>query len=279
MYEHDSAFHRLKVSDHNGVRSLRFERNHQSSMSLSDPFATDIEYVGYLHLTLAVKPDAENALVIGLGGGTVVKQMWRDYPSMHIDAVEIDADVVEVAREFFDLPEDERLVVFLGDGREFVECSPDLYDIVIVDAFDDDHVPRHLLTEEFLREVRDHLCHDGVIAYNFIGSLHDGNSRAFRSLYRTVSNVWRQVWVFTVTHTCGAIDGTGNIVMLATDRREPPDALLERIASRVDGLVKVPGFERFGEDLHRGSVRAGDVPLLVDEPACRRRHQSRERRR
>ena len=29
-------------------------------------------------------------LVIGLGGATVVKRMWRDYPEMHIDAIEID---------------------------------------------------------------------------------------------------------------------------------------------------------------------------------------------
>ena len=278
MYEHDSAYHRLKVIDHNGVRSLKFERNHQSSMSLADPFETDIEYVGYLHLTLAVKHDAERTLVIGLGGGSVVKRMWRDYPAMRIDAVELDPDVIDVAHELFALPEDARITVFLGDGRDFIESCADTYDIVIVDAFDDDHVPRQLLTEEFMREVRDHLSADGVVAYNFIGSLHDGQSRAFRSLYRTASNVWRQIWVFAVGHDGNAIDATDNIVMLATDRREPAEALLERIACRVGGLVSVPGFERLGEDLYRGTVRGGDVPLLVDEPPARQGHQRRHRR-
>ncbi|NTW28141.1 MAG: fused MFS/spermidine synthase [Coriobacteriia bacterium] len=278
MYEQDSAYHKLKVIDHDGVRSLKFERNHQSSMSLADPFETDIEYVGYLHLTLAVKHDAEWTLVLGLGGGSVVKRMWRDYPAMHIDVVELDPDVVEIAHELFALPLDERITVTVADGRDFVATSDDIYDIIIVDAFDDDRVPRQLMTEEFMRTMRDCLAPDGVVAYNFIGSLHDGKSRAFRSLYRTASNVWRQLWVFAVGHDGNAIDGTDNIVMLATDRREPADAFLERIASRAGGLVSVPGFERFGEDLYRGPIRAGDVPLLLDEPSARQRHQGRKRR-
>ena len=60
MPDFDSPFHRLRVTDNDGVRLLKFERNHQSSMALDDPFETDIEYVDYLHLPLAVKPDARS---------------------------------------------------------------------------------------------------------------------------------------------------------------------------------------------------------------------------
>src|SRR5574340_860560 len=118
-YSHTSEHHRIHVADWNGVRTLRFERNQQSSMRLDDPFGTDIEYIGYLHLPLAVKPDARHALVIGLGGGTLVKQLWRDHPSLHIDAVEIDAEVAEVAREFFGVPDDPRIAVHVAEGRSF----------------------------------------------------------------------------------------------------------------------------------------------------------------
>ena len=62
-------------------------------MRLDDPFETDLSYVAYLHLPLAVKPDASSALLIGLGGGMLAKRMWRDYPGMHIDAVEVDPGV------------------------------------------------------------------------------------------------------------------------------------------------------------------------------------------
>ena len=51
MYEHDSAYHRIHVTDEGGVRILRFEHNHQSSMPLDEPFSTDIAYVDYLHIS------------------------------------------------------------------------------------------------------------------------------------------------------------------------------------------------------------------------------------
>ncbi|MDO9557858.1 MAG: fused MFS/spermidine synthase [Coriobacteriia bacterium] len=265
MYEHHSGHHRVRVIDDNSVRLLKFERNEQSSMHLDDPFETDIEYVGYLHLTLAVKPDAASALVIGLGGGSVVKRMWRDYPAMHLDVAELNPEVVEIAYAFFELPEDDRLCVAAADGRDFLMMTSAIYDIIIVDAFDDDRVPRPLMTEEFLCECRDHMSPDGVIAYNIIGSVYGDHSKPFRSLHRTIANVWRNVWIFPTSRDEDTRDNTRNIVLLASEAELTADELLARIASRVDGRVSVPAFERFGEDLYRGKVRSGDVPLLVDE--------------
>ncbi len=189
MYEHRSAYHRLRVTDANGVRSLIFEHNHQSSMHLDNPFESDIEYVGYLHLTLAVKPNATRTLVLGLGGGSVVKRMWRDYPAMRLDVVELDPEVVDVAHELFALPRDARISIIVDDGRAFVRRAAGPYDIIIVDAFDDDVIPRPLMTEEFLRECRDLLGPGGVIAYNVIGSVQGDSSKQFRGLHRTASNV------------------------------------------------------------------------------------------
>lgn len=273
MYEFSSPFHEIKVADNNGTRLLKFERNQQSSMRLDDPFESDIEYVAYFHLALAIQPAAKRALVIGLGGGSVVKRMWRDYPQMRLDAVEIDSEVVAVAYELFELPRDERIRVVVGDGREFMRDVAETYDIVIVDAFDDDHVPPHLLTEEFLREVRDHLAEDGVVAVNLIGSVHGDHSKPFRSFYRTVSNVWRNVWLFSVgLWANGPIQlASGcNIVLFASDAELTVEELLLRIAKRVDGRVSVKGFGGFGKDLYQGEIRSGDVPLLTDPPTRKR---------
>ena len=264
MYTHDSGYHRIRITEGHGVRLLKFERNEQSSMRMDDPYETDIQYVGYFHLSLAIKPDATRALVIGLGGGSVVKRMWRDYLTMHIDAVELDDEVIEVAYAFFALPEDERIHVFNDEGRAHLTRSNEIYDIIIIDAFNDDHIPRPLLTEEFLRLCRDHLSPDGVIVYNVIGSVYGSHSKLFRSLHRTARNVWRNIWTFPVGVGTDPRDNTRNIVMLASDTELSDDELLARIASRVDGMVTVPAFERFGEDLYRGSIRSGDVPLLLD---------------
>jgi spermidine synthase len=276
MPEFDSPFHRLRVTDNGVWRLLGFERNHQSSMALDDPFETDIEYVNYLHLPLAVKPDPQSALVIGLGGGSLVKRMWRDYPSLVIDAVEIDEQVVEIAREYFALPDDERIRVFVDDGRAFLGYCTETYDLIVVDAFDDDHIPRPLLTEEFLLACKDHLAADGALAYNFIGAVAGSYSKPFRSLYRTATNVWSNVWVFPIGSADGVTDSTRNMIVLASNAELSVDELLERIASRVGGLVTVTGFERFGEDLYRGSIRSGDVAIIADPQP--RSHRGNRRR-
>jgi spermidine synthase len=276
MPEFDSPFHRLRVTDNGAWRLLKFERNHQSSMALDDPFETDIEYVDYLHLALAVTPDARSALVIGLGGGSLVKRMWRDYPALSIDAVELDEQVVEIAREYFALPDDERIRVFIDDGREFLGYCAETYDLIVVDAFDDDHIPRPLLTEEFLLSCREHLSAGGVVEYNVIGAVTGSHSKPFRSFFRTASTVWRNVWVFPIGSADGVTDSTRNMILLASDAELSQDELLCRIASRVDGLVTVTGFERFGEDLYRGSVRSGDVAINTDpHPPGRRGHRRR----
>jgi spermidine synthase len=262
VYSHTSRHHEINVTDYGQIRVLRFTRNRQSSMYLDAPFETDIEYPGYFHIALAVKPDASRTLVIGLGGGSVVKRMWRDYPEMVLDAVEIDPDVVDVAHRFFEFPSDERIRVFVDDGRNFLQTCQASYDIALIDAFDEDRVPRPLTTEEFMRMLRDRIAPDGVVAYNFIGAVRGDRSRPFRSLYRTLRNVWQNVWVFVVNDGVES-EGT-NLMLFATDAPITVDELLAHIADRVGGRVTVRAFQSFGEDLYTGEIRGGDVPLIID---------------
>jgi len=237
-------------------------------MYLDAPFDTDFDYPAYLHLTVAVTPDAKRALMIGLGGATIVKRMWRDYPWMRLDAVELDPRIADVARTHFALPDDERIAVHVGEGRAFLESSETVYDIVIVDAFDDDCVPAPLLTEEFHRLVLAHLSADGVLAYNMHGSVTGERSRPFRRLYATLSASFGHVWPFVVRLSQSGSPGShSEIIVLATNSSLATEQLLSRIESGVDGRVTVPGFRKFGEDLYQGPVRSGDVAPCSDERA------------
>ena len=170
-----------------------------------------------------------------------------------------------MAREYFALPDDERIRMFIDDGRAFVGYCAETYDLIIIDAFDDDHIPRPLLTEEFLRECRERLSADGV----------SGLQRDRRGHRQPQQAVSKPVPVGSqrVAQRLGVSDRLGG-------RRDRLDAQHDRAGqrrradprancssgspSRVDGMVTVPGFERFGEDLYRGSIRGGDVPVLTD---------------
>jgi hypothetical protein len=205
---------------------------------------------------------------MGLGGGTITKRYWRDYPQLSVDTVEIDPAVVNVARKYFDVTEDDRSRIFTEDARRFIQRTDGTYDIVIIDAYYSDSLPFHLTTDEFFREVKERLAPDGVVAYNTIGSVAGERSKLFRSMHRTVGNVFSSVWSFPIGWGSDHDDEANrNIIVLATDSGASEAELRERIANRVEGRVTVTDFPAFEDDLYTEPVNSADVPLLTDSHA------------
>src|SRR5205085_9572162 len=63
--------------------------------------------------------------------------------------------------------------VFTEDGRVFVKKAikaGSVYDLIMLDAFEDDYIPEHLLTREFLNEVKTILAPNGIVAANTFSS-------------------------------------------------------------------------------------------------------------
>lgn len=268
LFRADTQYHRITVTEGDGARHLRFDRSHQSAISLEDPYESRIRYPDYMHLAMALNPDAKRVLVLGLGGGAITKRFWRDYPGVRVDSVEIDPVVVDVARQYFWLPEDERSRVFVEDARRYVQSTKETYDVVIVDAYYSDSLPFHLTTDEFLREVKGVMTADGVLAYNVISSAEGPGSDLFRSMYRTAGGVWDDLWVFPIgIGTDGTAQTRRNIIVLATDAQVSEQALRDAIASRVNGAVTIDGFAEMADDLYTEPVAVEDVPLLTDSHA------------
>jgi spermidine synthase len=217
-----------------------------------------------MELAMALKPNAERALVVGLGGGSIPRRLMHDF-RMRVDAVEIDPVVVDVARRYFSLPTDPALRVFVQDGRRYVQTTDETYDIAMLDAYYADSMPFHLTTREFFTELKGRMTPDGVVAYNVISSLEGDRSKLFRSLYRTAGAVWKHLWVFSVDTGQGNQPlSRQNIIVIATDADMTGHELLERISSSLDGRAQVPGFSTMGADLYTKIVPVGDVPLLTD---------------
>ena len=84
------------VADDTDTRYLRFDSSFQSGMYIDEPFKTRFR-TPTTDLALAYNPGPKRILFIGLGGGSAMKQMWRDSPDLEIDVVEIDPDVVDAA--------------------------------------------------------------------------------------------------------------------------------------------------------------------------------------
>ena len=104
LYEKASAYSTIVVTeDENRLRTLRFGRNgaRQSVVKLGDPDHLELPYARVAFTGLALSEEPRRILIIGLGGGTLPMFLRKHYPGATIDVVDIDPDVVLVARQFF----------------------------------------------------------------------------------------------------------------------------------------------------------------------------------
>jgi spermidine synthase len=268
VYRKESRYHRIAVTDDEDSRYLRFDSSFQSGMYLSDPYRTRFEYVDYLHLGLAYKPNARRMLFIGLGGGSAPKRMWRDFENLQIQVAELDPEVVKVARRYFGLPDDPRLRVAAEDGRRYLSRHDERWDVIVIDAFYSDSIPFHLTTREFLELAHERLTPGGVVVTNIIGALEGDGSRLFRSLYRTYASVFPTVLVHPVTERGDDAKSIRNIIVVATDQSPPNRPFLAARWRRLrEQDPRIADLSRAIRNRRVGSFPTGDVPILTDDYA------------
>jgi spermidine synthase len=268
VYSKNTRYHGLTVVDDGDSRYLRFESSFQSGMYLDDPFRTRFDYTDFLQLPLAYSPGVRKILFIGLGAGSVQKRLWRDFPELDLETVELDPVVRDVAYRYFRLPRNSRLQVTVEDGRRFLQRDDERWDAIVIDAYFSDSLPFHLTTIEFLELARSRLMPGGVIASNLIGSISGDGSKLFRSMYKTYRAVFPTVTVHPVKDAGDDDTTPTNIIVVAGEGAAPDrDVLVERweaVRARVGSAADLTKAIR---DRHEAVVPTRDVPVLTDDYA------------
>ena len=158
----------IAVSDAGGYRSLHVGGEAiQSTMKLGDPFALALDYTRCMMAFLLFHPQPREALMIGLGGGSLAKFFHKHLRATRVRVVELDPRIVDTARAHFALPADDaRLTVEIGDGAEAL--SPECCDVLMIDAYHDEaHVPK-LATQEFYDAACLALGPKGALVVNYM---------------------------------------------------------------------------------------------------------------
>ncbi|GAB4473759.1 MAG: fused MFS/spermidine synthase [Anaerolineae bacterium] len=146
--------------------------------------------------------DVSSLAVIGLAAGTTPKQYTAVFGPIPIDGMEIDPEIVEVGRRYFDMTED-NLTVIEQDGRLALMRSQNTYDVVSIDAYKLPYIPWHLTTVEFFSDVRAHLSERGVAAINVGRTVDD--RRLIEAFSATLGEVFASVHVIDVAGSCNSI--------------------------------------------------------------------------
>ena len=205
LYEKPFAFGTLVVTeDDEGLRTLRFAPGgaRQSVVKPGDPEYLALHYAPVMLSVLALAEEPRRMLIVGLGGGTLPMFLRKHYPDATIDVVDIDPDVVYVAKEFFGFREDNGMRAHVADGRQFIEKTAEPYDVIFLDAFGSDSVPQHLTTQEFLHAVRRAVKPGGSVAGNLWGR---GYNPLYDAMVRTYQEVFDEIYVLDVREAANRI--------------------------------------------------------------------------
>ncbi|MDF1860552.1 MAG: fused MFS/spermidine synthase [Verrucomicrobiales bacterium] len=216
LHEETSAFSRIRVRGTESKRHLLFVADSgteqlQSTIDLNEPGELQVAYTKTLFASLLFHRPQNRVLLIGLGGGGMVRFVDQNLPDTVIEAVEIDPAVVRLAAEYFETRENDQVVIHTEDAFVFLQQEHQPFDAIYLDAFlrpsvdkETDGKTARLKTVEFLETMRDQLTEQGVLACNLISyrSTTPGDLESLREVFPTVE-------VF-------GVPGTGNLAVIAS---------------------------------------------------------------
>lgn len=198
-YEGESVYNYLQVKEDDarvllstnvlfGVQSVYMKKEGLTGMyydyAMAAPLMTDKENTAEC-----------DVLILGMGTGTYALQCRRYFDMMSVEGVEIDDRITDLARNYFELPEDIHVTTY--DGRAFLNAVDKKYDVIMVDAYQDITIPFQMSSVEFFTLVKEHLNENGVMVVNMNMR---GNAQGSINQYLadTISNVFSQVYTVDV---------------------------------------------------------------------------------
>lgn len=215
------------VSEKFGVRSLHIGSDTvQSAMRLARPNDLELSYTRSMMACLLFQADPRNVLMVGLGGGSVAKYVYHQLPEARVRVLELDPQVVAIARQCFLLPPDgARFEIIIGDGAEYMDRRDVCADLIMIDGYDAESQVEELATRAFYGHCRERLVAGGVLVVNLWGG-----DRQFNEILKRIEDA------FPDGTLCLPARKPGNVIAFAF--RDPPGPLawadLERRAAALE---------------------------------------------
>ena len=220
LYEAETIHQYARVVERSdGARMLELNEG-QAVHSLYRPgsYLTGDYWDGHLVLPFATRAlPPERIAILGNAAGTVARAFGHFFPRTAVDAVEIDGELTELGRRFFDL-RNRRMEVFAEDARPWLERSGGGYDAIMVDAYRQPYIPFYLATREFFALARGRLAPGGTVIVN-VGH-PEGSEELERVLGRTIAAAFPHVRRYPLEPT--------NTLLVASDASPSAERLRRR---------------------------------------------------
>lgn len=235
--------------------SLRFARTghfwNESRIHVDDPGELPLVYNRVMLVGLAYPRAPTSLLLLGLGGGSISRYLDAFMPELAITGVELDAEVIDLARTYFHLGETAVDIVH-ADGRVHLRQNDQRHDLIMVDTYRGGVVPFHMVTREFFALARDRLKPDGALVIN----LH-ARSRLLDAVLATLRATFQRVDTYSAPQS-------GNVIVVGTDA-ELNDTDIASRATALQMRLGLPYHLRSLLSLRTEIEPADATDVLVDD--------------
>lgn len=198
----DTQYSHVSVRDiqrgNSTVRNLYIDNITHAGKTL---WSTDLlyPYTRAYHLFSDFYPDAQNIVMFWGAAYSFPQSFIKKYPEKHLDVVEIDSEITEIAKKYFWLEPHENLEIFHEDARVFINQNKKTYDAILWDAFGSYYsVPYQLTTLETVQKKYDMLSEDWFVLLNIIGTMQGEKSRFIQSQYLTYQQFFPEVFLLPI---------------------------------------------------------------------------------
>lgn len=196
----ESLYHYIEVTTYNSCKKvggqgvkLRLNEGHSMHSSYCPGHLWLNRYWDWFSMAPYISGKADSVdslLIVGLAAGTIAQQYKSLYPNIRVDGVEIDGDILKVARKHFELDSFvARENQYVMDGRTFLYRTDRRYDVIVVDAFRQPYIPFHLTTVEFFELLKSRLTDEGVMVMN-VNKIRPGVNRLSSMILATLKKVF-----------------------------------------------------------------------------------------
>ena len=262
IYEAETPYQYARVVERpRGVRVLELNEG-QAQHSRYEPgtVLTGDYWDGFLTMPFtALDRPPRRIAILGNAGGTTARAYGRLFPGTWVDGVEIDAELSEIGRRYFQM-RNPRLRLHHEDARPFLRRTDNRYDVIALDTYRQPYIPFYLSTVEFFELARERLAPGGVVVVN-VGH-PEGQDGLEKVLTATMGEAFGHVARDPIEDT--------NTILAASDSEVSAKRLLAMIPSLPPALRQSAreAAARVEGPLPGGSVYTDDrapVEWLIDE--------------
>lgn len=136
-----------------------------SGLTQSGPLAEKIWDSGIKNLSSIIHYPS-SILILGLGGGSLVKLLNKYFPQAKIIGVEIDPLMAELGQQYLELSKAKNLKIIIDDAINFVKKTNEKFDLIFFDLYIGDKIPKDYQTKFFLKNLKKLLRENGMIVFN-----------------------------------------------------------------------------------------------------------------